>query len=608
MQQETDRTENAERRRPPQASRALSAIVVAVLLAGALALGVFGGPAIKQTIGSFFAPHGSPSQEGDMTMVAEHDHSDETGWFTCPMHPWITQRGEGLCPICHMDLVPIDPAKFSGEIAIDPAVLQNIGVRTAEVVSAPLELGIRTIGHVEYDETRVADVNLKLDSWIEKTYVEFEGASVERGQPLVELYSPELYAAQEEYLLLLRAGNEDLLAAAHTRLSLYDISPGQIEALEKSGVVSRTVTVAAPAGGVVIEKNVNPGMRVTPGTTLYRIADFGRVWVLADFYEFQLPYIAKGQRATVSLPYLPGKSFEAVVDYIYPYLDEKTRQVRVRLELRNRGGLLKPGMFADVELEQSAGGDAVLAPREAVLDTGARRVAIVKAGEGRFESRDVETGREAAGGMVEILSGLQPGDMVVVSGQFLLDSESRLRESLAKLTGAKNTPPDDALIAAEVEGLSGKAETGLGDALDAYLAMADALYSNETDGLPNLTAELRDGLQRVAGDNALQSGRTEIDSILAALDELGSHSDIHAIRAAFGRIGPELDSLLKTTGLPASHKGRVAGFLCGMFPDAPQGGVWLQAAGDAHNPFFGAQHGMRSCYTKTWEFPAIGGK
>ena len=507
MQQDKHANENAgnreapESRRPPQASRLLSSVVVAVLLVGALAIGIYGGPAIKQTIGSFFAAAEQHEHDGAITMVAEHDHSAESGWFTCPMHPWITQRGEGLCPICHMDLVPIDPAKFSGEIAIDPAVLQNIGVRTAEVASAPLETGIRTVGHVEYDETRVADVNLKLDGWIEKTYVEFEGASVERGRPLVELYSPELYAAQEEYLLLLRSGDEDLLAAARTRLSLYGIGAGQLEALEKSGEVPRTVPIIAPAGGVVIEKNVNPGMRVTRGTTLYRIADLGRVWVLADFYEFQLPYIAAGRHATVRLPYLPGESFGATVDYIYPYLDEKTREVRVRLELHNRGGLLKPGMFADVELDGSPGGNAVLAPREAILDTGARRVAIVKAGEGRFESRDVETGREAGGGMVEILSGLQPGEQVVVSGQFLLDSESRMRESLAKLTGGASMPADDALIAAEVEGLTGEAEAGLGDALDAYLAMADSLYNNSTEGLLSLASDLRDGLERMAADS-----------------------------------------------------------------------------------------------------------
>lgn len=358
-----------------------------------------------------------------------------TQYWTCGMHPWVILPEPGLCPICHMELTPLDPAKLAGEIAIDPVVVQNIGVRVAPVTTGPLQKEIRTVGTVAYDEAAVRDVNTKISGWIEELKVEETGAVVEQGQPLFELYSPELYQAQEEYLLALQGRSrltQGLLEDARTKLEFFDIGPKQIQELEQRGAAEKTLTITSPHTGVVIEKNAREGMKIEPGTRVYRIADLSTVWVIATIYEYQLPFIEVGQPAVMTLPYL-SKTFEGEVAYIYPFLQEESRQVKVRLEFPNPEGRLKPGMFATVQLESTLDPQAVLAPREAILATGTRKVAFVSLGDGKFEPRNVETGVETREGMVEIRDGLKPGEKIVTSGQFLLDSESKMRAALAKM-------------------------------------------------------------------------------------------------------------------------------------------------------------------------------
>ncbi|MHC4100594.1 MAG: efflux RND transporter periplasmic adaptor subunit [Planctomycetota bacterium] len=372
---------------------------------------------------------------------ADHDETTGSEFYTCGMHPWVILPEPGLCPICHMDLTPLDPDKFTGEIMIDPVVTQNIGVRIGPVTKGPVEQAIRTVGTVDYDETRVRDVNIKVSGWIEKLHVDYLGAEVEAGQPLFDLYAPDLFEAQEQYLLEYRkkdmAGDPmrgvDLLEAARTRLEYYDITPEQIRQLEQTGAAAKAMAIHSPHRGVVIAKHANEGMRVDEGMQVYRIADLSTVWVMVTLYEYQLPFVQAGQRAIMTLPYIPGQEFEGKVIYVYPYLDAQTRQVSVRLEFDNPTGLLKPGMYANVELRSTLAGERTLAPRTAILDTGERQIAFVSLGEGRFEPRDVHVGVETVGGNVEILDGLRPGEMVVTSGQFLLDSETTIRESLAKM-------------------------------------------------------------------------------------------------------------------------------------------------------------------------------
>lgn len=611
---------------PPRAPGFVWVLLAGILIIGALLVGVFAGPSLKELAAEFLTQKTESTAKSDDH--AGHDHgtqaanaAGEQELYTCPMHPWIVESEPGQCPICSMDLIPIEPEKFGSEIAIDPVVLQNIGVRLEQVTSAPLQMSIRTVGNVAYDETRIVDVNLKVDGWVEKIFVDSTGAQVKRGQPLFELYSPDLYATQEEYLLLWKnrdkEGNESLLESARTRLALYDVSKEQIKELERAGAARRTLTITAPSAGIVLQKSVNQGMRVTPGLTVYKIADLSKVWVLASLYEYQLPYVSVGQAAAIELPYLPGEALRGRISFVYPYLDERSREVRVRLEFDNRKGLLKPGMFADVSIGQPESVDAILVPREAVIDTGERKVAIVSLGEGRFESRTVETGRKADGGMIEIRSGLEPGEKVVVSGQFLLDSESRMRESLAKLMQGKPTgekPKQEQMLLAENQPrLPEAAEASLARVLDDYLAVQDLLYNDNLNGVSAKAASMKSALDAAVSEEIPSQPhfwhqRPEIGILVEKMQELATAEELDAARTAFGFVGKSLDDLLKATGLPKKYEGKLKGWRCGMYAPAPEKGIWLQAGNEAHNPFYGANSGMKSCHSANWDFATVLGK
>lgn len=404
------------------------------------------------------------------------------------MHPWIITTQPGNCPICGMKLEPIDPAKLTGELTIDPRVVQNIGVRTQLVTTGPLTQTLRTVGNVTYDEARVRTINTKIDGWIEELYVDSEGAAVAAGDPLFSVYSPKLFAAQQEYLAAYRSrdtpSGDLLLNAARTRLSYFDLSDEQVAELQQRGEASKTVVVSSPYAGVVTRKHANEGMRIEPGMSVYTLADLSRVWVLATVYEGQLPFLEEGAKATMELAYLPGRVFEGEVDYIYPYLEDRGREVKVRLEFENAQGVLKPGMFANVRIAAGLAGEAgeaeggVLVPRSAVLDTGERRVAFVSKGEGRFEPRDLTLGVQVDGDRVQVLSGLEAGERVVTSGQFLLDSESRLRESLAKMVAG-----DAAGLSAEAEAAPTTQPEGAATQSAPAPAPAEPISDDELDAL-----------------------------------------------------------------------------------------------------------------------------
>jgi RND family efflux transporter MFP subunit len=347
-----------------------------------------------------------------------------------------------------MDLVPVYEGEdaSAGAIRIDPVTEQNMGVRIDEVVVGPLVKTLRTVGIVAYDETTLAVVNTKVDGWVEKLYVDETGVQLHQGDPLFELYSPALFSAQEGYLAALRnlqqkdipsiprahADSEGLLRDARTRLEYFDISPAQIDRLERTRKVEKTLTLYAPFTGIVTHKNVVDGQRIMAGMELFRIADLSTVWVIGKVYEQDVPYIRLGQEAYMTLTYLPGKTFRGRVTYVYPYLEEKAREVPVRMEFHNPGYELKPGMYATITLTSELAKEATLVPDVAVIRTGLRSVAFVMTGPGRYEGREVQVGVRSENNHLQILSGLAPGEKVVVSGQFLLDSESRLREAALK--------------------------------------------------------------------------------------------------------------------------------------------------------------------------------
>jgi len=373
------------------------------------------------------------------TAAAENTNAPVKQQYTCGMHPEIISDEPGYCPICGMKLTPKkDGAASSGSVTIDPVTTQNMGLKTVPAGYHTLSRAVRAFGKVTYREPNLYTVNLKINGWVEKLYVDYKGEQVSKGQPLLEIYSPELVAAQKEYLIAYKAsmnnteaaGNmRSLLEAARQRLLNWDISNDQLEQLEETGEVTRTMRISSPADGVVVVKKVSEGENLKAGAELYRVADLSSVWVVANVYEQDLPWVSLGQEATVVLPHLPGEKFTAAVSYVSPYLDEN-RQAEARLELNNPRALLKPGMYAEVTLHSVLSGDRLAAPRTAVIHSGVRELVYVATGEGAYEPRLITSGVVGEDDMVEVKSGLAAGEKVVVSGQFLLDSESRLSEAI----------------------------------------------------------------------------------------------------------------------------------------------------------------------------------
>ena len=320
---------------------------------------------------------------------------------------------------------------------------QLIGVKTVKAEVKPLQKVIRTVGRIEYDERKLATANTKIGGWIEKLHVDYTGRYVKQGEPLAEIYSPELLATQKEYLntlqwvnqgkdvkdervsMLLTKDAEAILAAAKERLRLWDISDEQINKIATTGKPVRTLTIYSPVSGYITQKMAIQGMRVMPGEKLFDVVDLSSVWVMADIYEYELPLVKVGQRARISLSYFQGREFNSRVDYVYPSLAGDTRTAKARLTIPNPGGELKPQMFTNVEIKISLGSKLVVPPA-AVIDTGVRKLVYVDKGEGNFEPREVLTGLQTED-MVEITRGLRAGEKVASAANFLIDSEAQLK-------------------------------------------------------------------------------------------------------------------------------------------------------------------------------------
>jgi multidrug efflux pump subunit AcrA (membrane-fusion protein) len=613
-------------------------LAVILLLVLAVAAGVIWNEPLKSVAERLYQAIARPTVRGSEPTMAGHRHGaggagqaaeEKHQYYTCGMHPWVILPKPGDCPICHMKLVPLDPAKFTKEIAINPVMTQNIGVRVSPVVTGPVTQVVRTVGTVDYDETLVRDVNLKISGWVEKLYVNAIGQPVEKNQLLLEIYSPDLYTAQVDYLLAFKGKDllknappsdvatmdADLLAAARKRLEYFDISPQQIEELEKSGKASKTMTLRSRFRGTVVGKNVFDGQKVDAGMQLLRIADLSRVWIMVTIYEYQIPYIEVGQKAVMSLPYMPGQVFEGKVTYIYPYLNPELRQAKVRLEFDNPGLFLKPGMFAKVELHRTLATDRTLVPREAVIDTGIRQIAFVSRGEGRFEPREVQVGVEAEGGMLEILDGLKPGEMVVTSSEFLLDSEARLREALAKMvkgTAAAEQKAEAAVAGtSELAALPDAAAKALSAILDGYLATGDRLSNDAIEGLTAPARQIAENVNAlvevlIPDDEHFWHRHMETGDIRGRALEIIDAKDLAQARQKFADLSVALRKLLRATGVPPAYGKEVQELHCPMYREKQGGTIWMQTAGEVHNPYYGKA--MLGCFDTRFSLPVTSGK
>jgi Cu(I)/Ag(I) efflux system membrane fusion protein len=433
----------------------LGIILAAVLLAVGLAGGYWFARQSKQES----AP--SPTAEAERKPL----------FYRNPMNPEITSpvpaKGE-----MGMDYIPVyaDNGASSapaGTVSIDPTTVQNIGVRSAPAKKETLSRHLRMVGRIDYDEERLARLYPKTEGWIEKLYINKTGESVKKNTILLEIYSPQLLSSQEEYLLALKNrenlesspfeeiknGASSLVAASRGRLELLDVPERQIRELERTRRIKKTLHIQSPFTGVITHIGAREGQHVTPKTELYRIANLRRVWVYVDVYEDDLAWVRDGDSAEMRLTALPGRVFKGKVATIYPFMEAKTRTAKIRLEFDNKDMALKPEMYANIVLHASRQVDAVTVPAEAIIRSGHREIVFVVKGQGKFEPRHVKLGISAVG-KTQILDGLEAGEEVVVSAQFLIDSESKLREAVSKMLEANEemapaTEPGEAAPAAE---------------------------------------------------------------------------------------------------------------------------------------------------------------
>ena len=420
-------------------------IVIGMVIGGFLTFGVY----------SFMAPTNSGKSSSAVTA------EKKPLYWVAPMDANYKRDKPGKSPM-GMDLVPVyddggkGPDEGPGTIRISPDVVNNLGVRTAIVSYKSLHTEINTVGYVAYDEDKLVHIHPRVQGWIEKLYVKAIGDPVKKGQPLYEIYSPELVNAQEELLLALDRKNSRLISAAENRLSALQLPKSSIVKLKKTKKVQQTITFYSPQNGVVENLKIREGFFVKPGSTLMSIGDLSEVWVEAEVFERQAGQVKTGTPVTMTLDYLPGKTWQGKVDYIYPTLDAKTRTVKVRLRFKNEEGEFKPNMFAQIAIHTTGDEQALLIPKEALIRTGNQDRVVLALGEGSFKSVAVSVGRYDSES-VEILEGVRDGEKVVSSAQFLLDSESSKSSDFKRMNSdvdeADASMPSSVWVQASIESM-----------------------------------------------------------------------------------------------------------------------------------------------------------
>ena len=583
-------------------------------------------------------------------------------YYTCSMHPQVMQDKPGYCPICGMKLVPVRdqatpaaaaaPAEPAGKerkilywwdpmmnppyisdkpgkspmgmdlvpvyedevragptVVIDPVVTQNMGIRVAKVTRGPLSTKVRTVGYFRVAEPNQHDVTLKVGGYIEHLFATTEGMLVKQGQPLFELYSPELVAAEQELRAAerslsdlppsatdaARAEAQALVDDARSKLQLLDVAPADIETITKSDKVIQTITFRSPAKGYISEKNVVEGAAVAAGDRLFRIVDQSTLWLDAQIYESQLPLVKLGAEAVATVNGVRNGDFHGRVVFLGPQVSPETRSATARLSFPNADLVLKPGMYATVEIAVEVAPDAIQVPREAVIDTGERQLAFVSLGSGRFDPRVVRTGTETTEGMVEILDGLAPDEMVVTSGQFLLDTESRTREAIQKMTAERllvpatqpapgSKPAAPAETPATMAAMPGMPSAGPTVEVDglvkSYLEIAQLLASDQPIGKSQATA-----LAQAAKTLAARVGSGDLEPIAKGIldkSQAINRAGLDDQRKQFRALSDYVVKLVDQAAPSKALGDRLYVVHCPMYP-----GDWLQTDQAVKNPFYG---------------------
>ena len=565
-----------------------------------------------------------------------------TQLYTCGMHPQIIKDEPGNCPICGMALVPVrsngasttstgqrkiklykssmNPGEVSNKpgkdsmgmdlipvyddsddsaqaIHIDAATIQRMNLKTGLVTRGPVLREFRTVGSVAYNEAGMRDITTKYDGWIEKLFVSTTWKAVKSGEPLFEIYSPDLYNAELNYLVALRSEGEaggPLTRASLSRLGLFDLAAGYLAEVARAGEAPRTYVYRAPADGMVIEKTAVVGQMMKAGERIYQLADLSSVWVLAQVYEQDMAFVHQGQNATVRVTYGPERMLEGKVDTLLPQVEAQTRTATARIVLPNPDASLRPGMFVDVRFVAKLADSAVLVPDLAVLRSGERNTVFIAHDNGTFEPREVTLGVRSQGDVYEVLSGLDAGERVVTSAQFMLDSESQLRDAIQKMLKSSD--------AGRMPGASAPA-TDRGHS--GVVGMDDSMTLPEAarDRLKDLAGTTVDAAQDLAADD-LALYRENLPAVRHALaaflesdghaahgplgkftEEIPDRTDIKAARRDFAYFSTAVSDLIRENRL--HHALGLHIFQCPMAPGIGIG-RWLQRSGALRNPFYGA--------------------
>jgi len=573
--------------------------------------------------------------------------------YTCGMHPQIIKKEPGDCPICGMKLTPIrantngqkataktssgehkiryykssmnpgevspnpgkdsmgmdlvpvyDDAGTSAEaVQIDPVTIQRMNLKIGIVTRGPVLREIRTVGSVAYDEAGLHDITLKYEAWIEKLFVNTTWATVKAGDPLFEIYSPDLYNAELNYVVALRgegAAPGPLTRSALARLQLFDMPAEFIANLQNTREAQRTFIYRAPSDGVVIEKMAIAGQMMKPGERIFRLADLSHVWVLAQIYEQDMPFIRAGQDATVRLTYGPERTIQGRVELLLPQVEEQTRTATARIILSNTDGSLRPGMFVDVSFAAQIADDAVLVPDLAVLRSGEHNTVFIANSDGSFAPREVRLGVRSQGNFYQVLDGLAGGEQVVTSGQFMLDSESQLRDAIQKMlkspdADAAATAPVTKTDSATTDHAHATAAIGMDDmsmlttesrALLKNLALAtitggEVLAADDLTGYQKQFPTMRQALAAfLASDTHAANGP------LGKFKEgLADPADLKASRRDFAYFSTAVTDLVRENHI--NHTEGLHVFQCPMAPGIGTG-RWLQRSAELKNPFYGS--------------------
>jgi membrane fusion protein, copper/silver efflux system len=582
----------------------LSAIAILVLVAASVIAGFAAGAVWRASIRD---PASGPSEAS----------SDEL--YTCGMHPQFIQKGPGVCPICRMKLTPLRQGaapSSEGGLVIDPVMVQNMGLRTAAAAEGPIERTVRAPGFLREAEPAQHDFSLKVSGWVRRLHADTEGMHIRKDTVLLELYSPEILAASAELMAarkgldslaptadpLVRIESTKLFEAASEKLVLWDVSPQDVDLIAIETKPPETVLIRSPYEGHLIEKLVVEGSAVQAGQKLFRIVDHTVLWADAQIYERDLAFVFPGQEGRATVSSLPGRTFSGRVLLIHPHLHEMTRSATARLVVDNPELVLRPGMYATVQFRTRLIDKAVIVPREAVIDTGERKIVFVAAGGGRFDPRDVLTGHETDDGLIQVTQGIAPGERVVTSGQFLLDAESRTREAARKFLSEGLAKPDSAVSAsgepeakaarpAQAQRLDTetrrKIQEGIDNLAKSYLELARALAADDAPRAAEVVNELVSNAGLLLA-MSLGTPARPLASALAQHALMLEGKQLAELRPLFRPLSEAAIQLLEAAPPSPGVAAELTVIHCPMYP-----GDWLQRDANVANPYYGKE--MTGC-------------